>query len=140
MRREIERRMQKLESKHAVGEPKQMFSCIPLTTEIRDDVSQNWRQWVADGRASMAGETLINRAPRMTTEQWLRSVGGADMGREIKRRLGRLESVSTLKGRPFTLWDDGAGGIEAEIERLRREEGMKETDRLVIIKWLSPQE
>lgn len=63
------------------------------------------------------------------------------MNRSIATRLEKLENVSRA-GRQFILWDNSAldplFDLEAEKERLRREQGITDQDSLVIIGWRSP--
>ncbi|GAC1550123.1 MAG: hypothetical protein NVS2B5_05790 [Beijerinckiaceae bacterium] len=55
----------------------------------------------------------------------------------LLRRLNRLETASRINvPRTFVLWDEGPEQVAAEQERLRREEGMTDSDRVIVVGWL----
>ena len=60
--------------------------------------------------------------------------------RQIERRLAELEqSLSMNKGRKFFVFDKSAYDadfvLEAEIDALRRDNGMRDDDELTIVSW-----
>ena len=54
----------------------------------------------------------------------------------LKTRLKKLEA-STAASRTFVIWQKPGVDVEAETERLKREQGMTDSDLLVVISWLS---
>jgi hypothetical protein len=64
--------------------------------------------------------------------------------RTARSRLGRLEAAIKPQGKKFFLWDRGdldpEFDLEAEKQRLRDEEGMSDSDQLIIVSWLRPDE
>ena len=57
-----------------------------------------------------------------------------------QRRLDKLEQASDGIPRIFTVWNDGNVDIELERDRLRTERGMRASEAMLFIRWLTPQD
>ncbi|MGA0595161.1 hypothetical protein [Enterovirga sp. CN4-39] len=70
MSRDIERRVIRLERDRHTAAPDMILSDSP---EIPDDALENWRHYVASGRANVSGRVLCFHSPELTEEEWLAS-------------------------------------------------------------------
>jgi hypothetical protein len=57
-----------------------------------------------------------------------------------QRRLDRLEQASDGTPRVFVLWAPDVHDIEAERQRLRDERGMRATDTLLLVRWMTSED
>jgi hypothetical protein len=63
------------------------------------------------------------------------------MKSDTAKRLAALETkVRAKAGRVFTLFDKMDGSLDAEIERMTRENGIGEEDHLIVITWMKPED
>lgn len=69
--RDLDRRLARIEARRHVGTPTAIFSSRPLAEGEAEEAIANWQEWVADGRASIMGQCLFIRTPRMTAEEWM---------------------------------------------------------------------
>ena len=57
------------------------------------------------------------------------------MSRRLEGRLRKLEA-SNAERKTFVIWKEPDIDVAAETERLKRERGLTEDDRLVVLAWL----
>ena len=69
--RGIRRRLERVEAGRQTGEPDRIFSARPLEDGEAEFILANWREWVADGRASRSGNLLLVMDPPMTVAEWV---------------------------------------------------------------------
>jgi hypothetical protein len=55
----------------------------------------------------------------------------------LQRRLERLENLDSPARRVFAVWSDDVLDIELERARLRAERGMRDSDTLLLVRWMS---
>ncbi|GEP04803.1 hypothetical protein [Methylobacterium oxalidis] len=62
--------LEKIEAARHVGQPTKIIANYPVGDEEARDASVNWRQWVAEERASVKGKVLWLMQPPLTVEEW----------------------------------------------------------------------
>jgi hypothetical protein len=63
------RRFERIEAKQSTGRITQIVNFTDCKDTAAEAVA-NWQEWVRDGRAHRAGETLIIMLPSLTVEEW----------------------------------------------------------------------
>lgn len=71
MKRAIARRLDKLESLGPGAAPTTIFAGRPLAEGEPGMLLANWREEIAQGRASLCGPALFIKAPLMTVAEWV---------------------------------------------------------------------
>ncbi|GJE57752.1 hypothetical protein [Methylobacterium thuringiense] len=66
----LRRRLDRIEARQGAGHITSLCNLAGHPAPIAAEAVRDWRAWVADGRASRNGDTLILRAPVLTAEQW----------------------------------------------------------------------
>ncbi|MDR7039844.1 hypothetical protein J2X36_004622 [Methylobacterium sp. BE186] len=66
----LSKRLEKIEAARHIGQPIKIIANYPVGDEDARDALMNWRQWVADGRASVKGKVLWLMQPPLTVEEW----------------------------------------------------------------------
>lgn len=65
------KRVERIEAKQHVGAPTKIVANYPVEDDEATDALTNWRQRVADGRASVKGDVLWLMHPPLTVEEWV---------------------------------------------------------------------
>jgi hypothetical protein len=65
------KRVERIEAKQHVGAPLRIIANYPVGNAAARDALTNWRQWVADGRATVKGEVLWLMQPPLSVEEWI---------------------------------------------------------------------
>ncbi|MER2269843.1 hypothetical protein [Methylobacterium oxalidis] len=66
----LSKRLEKVEARRHVGQPTKIIANYPVEDEEARDALIHWRQWVAEGRASVKGAVLWLMQPPLTVEEW----------------------------------------------------------------------
>lgn len=79
---DLERRLARLEAARSTTAPTAILSDRPIGDQAGDleatGALANWRQWVAQGRATVRNGVLCLSGPEMTVEEWAAVHVGAD--------------------------------------------------------------
>ncbi|KQQ39149.1 hypothetical protein ASF58_22930 [Methylobacterium sp. Leaf125] len=69
------KRVERIEAEQHVGAPVRIIANYPVGNAAVRDALTNWRQWVADGRATVKGEVLWLMQLPLSVEEWVLKYG-----------------------------------------------------------------
>jgi hypothetical protein len=67
----LRKRLERIEASRHQGDPVRIMTNRPLQDGEAADALANWRDWVANGRANVAGNVLWIMDPPLTVAEWV---------------------------------------------------------------------